>query len=89
MAQFKNLLASLGIRQRIYILATIVLVAGSLYWLVNWKKEQDFRPLYSGLAAEDAMRCFRSCGDGNRIPTERKTEPRCWCPRRGWRNCAC
>ena len=53
MAQFKNLLASLGIRQRIYILATIVLVAGSLYWLVNWKKEQDFRPLYSGLAAED------------------------------------
>jgi len=28
-------------------------------------------------------------GDGNRIPTERKRKPRCWCPRRGWRNCAC
>jgi len=53
MAQIKNLIASLSVRQRIYIIAAVVLVIGSLYAFTSWKREQDFRPLYSGLAPED------------------------------------
>jgi flagellar M-ring protein FliF len=50
----KKILASLSLRQRITI-AIVALVAGSgLYSLVHWKREADFRPLVTGLAAEDA-----------------------------------
>jgi flagellar M-ring protein FliF len=50
----KKILASLTLRQRITI-AIVALVAGSgLYSLVHWKREADFRPLVTGLAAEDA-----------------------------------
>jgi flagellar M-ring protein FliF len=54
MGQLKNLFGSLNVRQRIYILAAIVLVAGSLVAFTNWRRERDFRMLYSGLAPEDA-----------------------------------
>jgi flagellar M-ring protein FliF len=54
MNQFKVLLASLSLRQRILIVAAAVLVAGGLIAFTRWRREQDFRPLYTGLAPEDA-----------------------------------
>jgi flagellar M-ring protein FliF len=54
MGQLKKLLASLSLRQRISIAVAVVLVGASLWALINWKRERDFRPLYSGLSAEDA-----------------------------------
>ena len=50
----KKLLANLSTRQRIMILAACLLAGGGLYSLVEWKKEADFKPLFTGLAAEDA-----------------------------------
>lgn len=54
MGQITSLLSSLNTRQRIYILAAIVLVVGSLYALTNWRRENDFRPLYISMAPADA-----------------------------------
>lgn len=41
-------------RQRITILLVAVLVGAGLYSAVQWKKEADFKPLFTGLAGEDA-----------------------------------
>jgi flagellar M-ring protein FliF len=49
-----KVLAKLSTRQRITILVVAVLVGAGLYSLVQWKKEADFKPLFTGLASEDA-----------------------------------
>ncbi len=54
MSQLKQLLASLTLRQKISIAAAVLLVGGLLFGLLNWRKERDFKPLYSGLSQEDA-----------------------------------
>ena len=54
MNQLKALLATLNLRQRILIVAAAVLVAGALVAFTRWRREQDFRPLYTNMAAEDA-----------------------------------
>jgi flagellar M-ring protein FliF len=54
MSQLKTLIANLSLRQRILIVAAAVLVAGALVAFTRWRREQDFRPLYTNLAAEDA-----------------------------------
>jgi flagellar M-ring protein FliF len=41
-------------RQRITILLVALLVGAGLYSAVQWKKEADFKPLFTGLAGEDA-----------------------------------
>lgn len=88
MTQIKNLLGSLNTRQRVYILAAVVLVIGGLYAFTNWKREQDFRPLYSGLAPEDGnavLQKLRETGTEYRlsdngttilVPSERVAEAR-------------
>ena len=50
----KKLYASLTLRQRISILAAVVAVAGGLWGLTHWKKENAFRPLFTSMSAEDA-----------------------------------
>jgi flagellar M-ring protein FliF len=50
----QRLLARLSMRQRITILLVALLVGGGLYSAVQWKKEADFKPLFTGLAGEDA-----------------------------------
>ncbi len=50
----KSVFANLTLRQRITIGLMVVAVAASLYGLVHWQKEADFKPLYTGLAPEDA-----------------------------------
>jgi flagellar M-ring protein FliF len=54
MDQLKNLLAALSIRQRIGIVAMAILVTGGMTGVVRWKHERDFRPLFTGMSAEDA-----------------------------------
>jgi flagellar M-ring protein FliF len=49
-----KLLAHLNVRQRITIALVILLAAGAIYGLVRWQRESDFRPLFTGLGAEDA-----------------------------------
>ena len=50
----RKILANLSTRQRITIVAVTLLAAAGLYSLVQWRKEADFKPLFTGLAAEDA-----------------------------------
>jgi len=54
MEQFKKILASLSTGQRIITVAVVLLVLGGIYSIANWRKEADFKPLYTGLAAEDS-----------------------------------
>jgi flagellar M-ring protein FliF len=54
MEQLKRILGGLTWRQRITILAVAIGVIGGLVALTRWNSERDFRPLYSGLSAEDA-----------------------------------
>ncbi|MEO8591995.1 MAG: flagellar basal-body MS-ring/collar protein FliF [Candidatus Solibacter sp.] len=54
MEQFKRILASLSAGQKIITVAVALLVLGGIYSLSNWRKEADFKPLYTGLAAEDS-----------------------------------
>ena len=46
--------ANLTLRQRTTIGVIVLAVATGLYSLVHWQKEADFKPLYTGLAPEDA-----------------------------------
>jgi flagellar M-ring protein FliF len=50
----KKLLAQLSPRQRITIAVAIVAAGAAVYALVRWQREADFRPLFTGLAPEDA-----------------------------------
>ena len=54
MNQIRKLLASLTLRQKLTLLAVAALVVGLLVALTHWRRERDFRPLYTGLAPEDA-----------------------------------
>src|SRR5436189_267037 len=49
----KKLLANLSLAQRITIATAIVVACAAMYSLVQWKKEGDFKPLFTGLAPED------------------------------------
>src|SRR5260370_23737576 len=49
-----KILANLSARQKITIAVVTVAVAAGLYSLVQWRKEVDFHPLFTGLSPEDA-----------------------------------
>ncbi len=54
MGQIKKLLARLSMAQKISIAGAAMLAAAALIGLTQWRHEGDFRPLYTGLAPEDA-----------------------------------
>jgi flagellar M-ring protein FliF len=54
MNQLQKLLSRFNPRQRVSLAVVAILVVFSLYSLVHWNRERDFKPLYSGLSAEDA-----------------------------------
>ncbi len=54
MEQMKKLLARLSLAQKLSVVAAALLVAAGLIGFSQWRHEGDFRPLYTGLAAEDA-----------------------------------
>lgn len=49
-----RLFANLTLRQRVTIGLMVAAAAASLYALVHWQKEADFKPLFTGLAPDDA-----------------------------------
>ena len=66
-----KILANLTDRQRITILLVAIAVAAGLYSLVQWKKEADFRPLFTGLSPEDAagiVQKLKETGAEYRLP---------------------
>src|SRR5436190_22411575 len=60
----QKLLASLSLRQRITILIAVLVAGGGLYSLIHWKRESDFRPLFTGMAAEDAGAVVQKLKEG-------------------------
>lgn len=67
----KKILANLSVRQRITILVVATLVGGGLYALVQHQHESDFRPLFTGLAPEDAagiVQKLKETGVDYRLP---------------------
>jgi flagellar M-ring protein FliF len=54
MDQFLKLLSGLSARQRISIVVAALLTAGGIYAFTGWKREGDFRPLYTAMAPADA-----------------------------------
>jgi flagellar M-ring protein FliF len=54
MDQIKRLFANLTLGQKVSIGAAALAVIGLLVALSHWNKERDFKPVYTGLASEDA-----------------------------------
>jgi flagellar M-ring protein FliF len=60
----KRILANLSLRQRITVLLVAALAGAGLYGLVRWRREADFRPLFAGLAPEDAGAVVQKLKEG-------------------------
>jgi flagellar M-ring protein FliF len=54
MDQIKHLLQSLSVSQRWTIIITVVALVLGVYGLARWRREADFKPLYTSLAPDDA-----------------------------------
>ncbi len=54
MDQLKKLIFALSPMQRITLVVAALAVVGGLFSFSHWKRESDFKPLYSSLAPEDA-----------------------------------
>lgn len=54
MDQIRAILASLSLKQKVSLALAAAAVIAGLVWLARWNKERDFKPLYTGLSAEDA-----------------------------------
>jgi flagellar M-ring protein FliF len=54
MDQFIQLFSGLSTRQRISIVLAALLTGAGIFGFSRWKRESDFRPLYSAMAPEDA-----------------------------------
>ena len=70
-AQMKTLLANLSLTQRITILAVGLAAAVGIYALIHYQKESDFKPLFTGVAPEDAaaiVQKLRESGIEYRLP---------------------
>lgn len=88
MDQIKGLIASLSTRQRIAIVAAVVLLGVALTAVTRWHQESGFHPLYTSLSQEDAagiLQKLKESGvpyrlsDGGstvRVPSDRVAELR-------------
>jgi flagellar M-ring protein FliF len=69
----KGILARLSIKQKISILLVALLVGGGLYWVVRQQLEADFKPLFTGIGADDAagiVQKLKESGVEYRLPVE-------------------
>jgi flagellar M-ring protein FliF len=67
----KTLLAHLSVRQRISIAAVALIAAAGIYALVHYQREADFKPLFTGVAPEDAaaiVQKLKESGVDYRLP---------------------
>jgi flagellar M-ring protein FliF len=88
MNQLTQLWARFSWAQRIWLLTAAIAAVGGVIALKNWNQERDFKPLFSGLAAEDAGAVtaklremgveYRLQGEGSEIlvPSARVAEAR-------------
>jgi flagellar M-ring protein FliF len=65
MSQFRKLLSSLSIRQRVSIVAIAIAVVAAVVAFAQWQRERDFHPLYSSLAPEDAGTIVQKLREAN------------------------
>lgn len=54
MDQFKNLINGLSLLHRASIAAAVLIAGGAIFAVVHFRREGDFRPLYTSMAPEDA-----------------------------------
>jgi flagellar M-ring protein FliF len=69
----KNILANLSLRQKITIAVVLLAAGGAVYLLVQHQREADFRPLFTGVAPEDAsaiVQKLKESGVDYRVPVE-------------------
>src|SRR5258708_31419620 len=50
----KSILNSLSRVQQVSLVLAAVLVVAAIFGTMRWNRERDFKPLYTGVAAEDA-----------------------------------
>ncbi|MDQ2899182.1 MAG: flagellar M-ring protein FliF [Acidobacteriota bacterium] len=60
----KKLLAALSGKQRITMAIAALLVGAGIFGLTRWRRESDFKPLYTGLAPEDAGAVVQKLKEG-------------------------
>lgn len=54
MDQWKKLISSLSLRQRLMIGVTAVVIAAGMLALTRWRQDASFTPLFTGVSSEDA-----------------------------------
>ncbi len=64
MDQVKKLLGALNPRQLLTIVVVAIAVGFGLMWFSRWERESGLRPLYSGLAPEDASAIVQKLHEG-------------------------
>jgi flagellar M-ring protein FliF len=64
MEQIKQLLAQLTTKQKISIAVAAVLAVAAVMGLSRWNKERDFKPLFTGMSAEDAGAVVQKLKEG-------------------------
>src|SRR5579883_3041056 len=60
----KKVLANLSLRQKITIAVVAVAISAGIYSLVHMQQEAGFKPLFTGLAAEDASGVIQKLKEG-------------------------
>src|SRR5271165_974060 len=69
----KKILANIPVRQRIIMAVILAAAASGIYLLVQHQREGDFRPLFTGVAPEDAsaiVQKLKEAGVDYRLPAE-------------------
>src|ERR1700685_4188572 len=69
----KKVLANIPVRQRVIIAVVVAAAAVGLYLMVQHQREADFRPLFTGVAPEDAsviVQKLKEAGVDYRLPIE-------------------
>src|SRR5580765_1521064 len=72
----RNILAKLSVRQRISIAAVAAVVGFGMYEFVKQQRESDFKPLFTGVSAEDGaaiVQKLKESGVEYRLPERRGT----------------
>jgi flagellar M-ring protein FliF len=76
MDQIKKLLSALTLQQKIVLALAIVLVGSALPAFIHWQHERNFRPLFTGMAPEDAaavVQKIKESGVEHRLSNDGRT----------------
>src|SRR4051794_3835737 len=64
MGQLKKIYAALSLQQRILIVAAVLFLTGAMVRLVHWSHERNFKPLFTGMSAEDSASIIQKLKEG-------------------------